>query len=493
MAESSPRPRWYTLDARSLAALRIGLGALVLLDLGLRSTDLLAHYTDLGVLPRALVPAGSWDFAWSLHRLGGSAGFEAALFALHALAAALLLLGWRTFWASLLTAVLTISLHGRNPLLRDGQDDLLRVLLVWGVLLPWGSCWSLDARRGRAWHPLGSPAASSVETPATAGYLLQLLLVYWSSAIAKLESPWWRSGEALSLAMSISRYETSFGQWLLRAPALLHAATFAVLGFELLAPAVVLLRRNARWRIAEVVAFWLLHLGMATVLRLGLFPLIAAVGWVALLPGTVWPREEETLATAPQPGRAPVARALVGVLLALVVLVNATYLWPRPGGVRLGPVQTLARVLGLQQYWSVFSPTAGMTAAEVDGWLSVVGERADHRSVDLLAGGAAPSSLRPRLGADLYPNRRWRHWAAALREEWPRGTLQRRTVEEARVTTMQWWCREWNDTHPVSERVEVVRVGWVRQRLGHPEDPPEPRVLSQGVCKTEAGSSQSPE
>ena len=108
MAEPSS-PRWYALDARSLAALRVGLAALVLLDLGLRSVDLVAHYTDAGVLPRALIPPGSWDFAWSLHRLGGSASFEAALFALHAAAAGALLLGWRTFWASLLTAALTIS------------------------------------------------------------------------------------------------------------------------------------------------------------------------------------------------------------------------------------------------------------------------------------------------------------------------------------------------------------------------------------------------
>ena len=480
MAEPSS-PRWYALDARSLAALRIGLAALVLLDLGLRTADLVAHYTDLGVLPRELVPPGSWDFAWSLHRLGGSPGFEAALFAVHAAAAGALLLGWRTFWASLLTAVLTISLHGRNPLLRDGQDDLLRVLLVWGVLLPWGSRWSLDVLRGRAWHPLGSPAGSSVATAATAGYLLQLLLVYWSSAIAKLESPWWRSGEALSLAMSISRYETRLGQLLRHAPALLHAATYAVLAFEILGPAVVLLRREPRWRTLEVVAFWLLHLGMASVLRLGLFPLISAVGWVALLPGSIWPAEKPSPDAPPR--RGPLASALVGALLAVVVLFNATYLWPRPGGIRIGPVQTIARVLGLQQYWSVFSPAAGVVGAEIDGWLSITGDRADNRSVDLLAGGGAPRTGRPALGADVYPNRRWRHWAAALKEEWPRGTVQRRTVEEARVTTMQWWCRDWNESHPASDRVEVVRVSWVRQRLGHAEAPPEPKVLSQGICK----------
>lgn len=490
MAEPSS-PRWYALDARSLAALRIGLAALVLLDLGLRSVDLVAHYTDAGVLPRALIPPGSWDFAWSLHRLGGSASFEAALFALHAAAAGALLLGWRTFWASLLTAALTISLHGRNPLLRDGQDDLLRVLLVWGVLLPWGSRWSLDARRGRAWHPFGVPPGPLIATPATLGYVLQLLLVYGSSVIAKLESPWWRSGEALFLSMSISRYETRFGQLLLHAPALLHLATYAVLAFELLGPVVVLVRRTPRWRTGEVVAFWLLHLGMASVLRLGLFPLIAGVAWLAFLPGSFWPAEPAP-AAATEDRRIPGQGLLVGALLVLVLGVNATYLWPVPGGLRLGLVQDVARNLGLQQYWSVFSPTAGMTGAQVDGWLTVVGDRSDNRSVDLLARGAPPRPGRPPLGADIYPNRRWRHWAAALREEWPRGTVQRRTVEDARLTSLQWWCREWNGTHPPADRVAVVRISWLQQRLGHPQDPPEPRALAQGVCRAEPPLPHSP-
>ena len=38
-----------TLDLRSLACFRIGLAAVLLLDLGLRARDLVAHYTQAGV------------------------------------------------------------------------------------------------------------------------------------------------------------------------------------------------------------------------------------------------------------------------------------------------------------------------------------------------------------------------------------------------------------------------------------------------------------
>jgi hypothetical protein len=485
-APRTPLP-WYALDARSLAAARIGLGALLLLDLGLRASDLTAHYTDEGVLPRALIPPGSWDFAWSLHRLGGSTGFEAGLFALHALGALLLLLGWRTFWTSMAAAALTISLHGRNPLLRDGQDDLLRVLLVWGTLLPWGARWSLDARAGRVWHPLGVPGGRWVVTPATAGFLLQLVLVYWASAIAKLQSSWWRSGEALALALSMGRYETLFGKWLLGVPALLTPLTWGALAFELLAPLLVFVGPRPRWRLGTVVAFWMLHGLLGAMLRLGTFPLVAAAAWSALLPGSVWPGHTPSSGDEATPlGLSTEQRrtgwALTSAPLALVLLFNATYLWPRGAGFRLEPVQVPARVLGLQQYWSLFSPPWWMHAARVDGWFSVPADRADGHTLELLTGGADLSLQRPRLGSDLFPNRRWRHWAAALMEEWPRGTLQRRTVEEARLATVRWWCRTWNRDHPPPQRVGVVRLVWMRQRLGHPEDPPEPRLLAQGVC-----------
>jgi hypothetical protein len=481
LAESPTRPPFYALDTRSLATARIALGSLLLLDLALRAFDLRAHYTDDGVLPRALIPPGSWDVGWSLHRLGGGSGFEAALFVVHALLALAMVLGWRTFWTTAGTALLTISLHGRNPLLRDGQDDLLRVLLVWATLLPWGARWSLDARAGKAWHPLGLPPGALLTGPAAAGFVGQLVLVYTSSAVAKLESTWWRSGDALSLALSIGRYETPLGQWLLRFPELLQVMSYAAVAFELLAPLLVLAGPRPRWRLALVGAFWAFHISLGAMLRLGLFAPIAMAAWSALLPGTVWPARTEVRAVGvlATPRATRVGWAVVAPLLALVVLANASYLWPR--GIRLEPVGETARALGLQQYWSVFSPPYWTQGALVDGWFSIEGNQPGGHSLELLTGGEL-AVTRPRMGSDRFSNRRWRHWAAAMMEDWPRGSIQRRTVEDARLATLRWWCGDWNGRHG-AERVEVVRLVWMRQRLRHPEDVPERRVLAQGVCQ----------
>jgi len=488
----SPGP--FTLDARSLALGRLLLAALLLLDLALRAGDLLAHYADAGVLPRGDFRPEAWDFLWSLHSLGGSASFEAALLALHALFAFAMLIGFRTFWATLGSAVLLVSLHGRNPLLRDGQDDLLRVLLVWACLLPWGARWSVDRLRARVWHPLTGVVGDRVLGPATMGWVLQLLSVYWVSAIAKLQSPWWTSGTALSNALAIGRYETSLGQWLREFPTVLQFATFAVLAFELLGP--FLLFFSGFWRPARglvVGAFVLLHLSLALLLRLGIFPVVAIAAWLTLLPPSTWEGLEERLgvgavggALAPElgarlpRGRLFLATWLVAFGLTVVLLFNLTVVAPRLP-VPHGAVWA-ARALGLQQFWSLFSPNPVTSFVVTDGWVELVGELVDGTELDILASGVPVRTTRPPNVADTFANRRWRHYVANVLTLWPLRSEQRKTVEASRAAWLSWRCADWNAHTAASRRVREMRLVWMQQRLGHPEDVPRPEILGRVVC-----------
>jgi len=488
----SPGP--FTLDTRSLALGRLLLGALLLLDLGLRATDLAAHYTDAGVLPRSEFRPEAWDFLWSLHAFGGSWAFEAALLVVHALFAVAMLVGFRTFWATLGSAALLVSLHGRNPLLRDGQDDLLRVLLVWACLLPWGARWSLDRLRGRVWHPLTGVVGDRVLGPATVGWVLQLLLVYWTSAVAKLESPWWTSGAALSNAFAIGRYETPLGQWLRGFPSVLEVATFAVLGFELLAPFLLLFAGT--WRPARALgvgAFVAMHLGLALLLRLGLFPAVAIAAWLTLLPPSTWESLEDWLgvgsvggAFAPElgarlpRGRPFLAALLVAMGLALVLLFNLTVVAPRVHVPRAAV--WAARALGLQQFWSLFSPNPVNAFVLTDGWVELVAELEDGSEVDVLAAGVPVRSTRPPNVAETFTNRRWRHYVANVLTPWPLRSEQRVTVEESRAAWLRWRCVEWNTDAPSGRRARQLRLVWMQQRLGHPEDVARPEILSREVC-----------
>ncbi|MEV0638162.1 HTTM domain-containing protein [Streptomyces sp. NPDC050619] len=98
----------------------------------------------------------SWDLAEQLISTNGA--FTALMwsdgqfwfetvYALAALTAVLLMLGWRTRTMSVLFMVGVLSLQNRNILMGDGGDNVLHVMCIYLVFTRCGQVWSLDARR----------------------------------------------------------------------------------------------------------------------------------------------------------------------------------------------------------------------------------------------------------------------------------------------------------------------------------------------------------
>jgi divalent metal cation (Fe/Co/Zn/Cd) transporter len=88
----------FGVDTRALAAVRVAIGSILLVDLLLRVRYIEAFYTRGGVLPRAanaaLYPTLS---SLSLHALSGAVWLQWALFAAAAVLAVLLVVGYRTW------------------------------------------------------------------------------------------------------------------------------------------------------------------------------------------------------------------------------------------------------------------------------------------------------------------------------------------------------------------------------------------------------------
>ena len=82
----------FGADLRSLALMRIAIAVVLIVDLIQRSRDLVAHYTDFGVLPRAALIENDYT-RWhvSLHLINGTWQVQAILFAIAAVFALLLL------------------------------------------------------------------------------------------------------------------------------------------------------------------------------------------------------------------------------------------------------------------------------------------------------------------------------------------------------------------------------------------------------------------
>ncbi len=127
--------RRFEIDLRALAAFRIAIGTLVIVDLLLRSRHLTAFYTDDGVLPLEAL-FSDYSSVHSLHAVSGEAWVQALLFCVAGLFALAMIVGYRTRLATIVSWLLLLSLHARNPMILNGGDALFRMLLLWGIFLP---------------------------------------------------------------------------------------------------------------------------------------------------------------------------------------------------------------------------------------------------------------------------------------------------------------------------------------------------------------------
>lgn len=282
----------FGIDLRTLALFRVLVAAMVLADLASRLRDLTAHYSDAGILPRsALVQMmGGWPL--SLHVLSGSAMWQGALMGLAALVALALLVGYRTQTATVLSWLLLVSLITRNPTLVQGGDNLLAMLLFWGMFLPLGARFSVDS----ALDPAPVAAPSLHFSAATVALLLQVMSVYFFSALLKSGTPWVSDGTAVAHALNIDHLATPIAVWFRQFETPMTALTYYVWWLELLGPLLIFVPLVQPWlRLGLQWMFITMHLGFFLCLAIGLFPFVSITSLSAFTPGSVWDRLEAKL------------------------------------------------------------------------------------------------------------------------------------------------------------------------------------------------------
>lgn len=474
--------RWadlFAVDARSLGAFRVGLGLWLLLDLLVRSVDLTAFYTDLGVMSRLarietydLTPGSDRRFWLSLFMVAGDPWLVRGMFAAGAAAYACLLVGYRTRLAAVASFVFLCSIQSRNPPVCDGGDTLARVLLFWGLFLPLGGRFSLDVRLGRT-----PPAPDRVCNVATFALLTQVGWVYVFSAAGKSDPVWHTDGTALYYALSLDSFATGLGRGLVDQHWLTRPLTFAAYWLEWLGPLALLVPLRTPWlRVAVVLFFWAFHLGTALFLNLGLFPLAGVVAWVPFLPGLVWRRGP--LEAGPGPGGPPArlgwaAVLFLGAVWAYLLVWNLREVNPWWSRVLPAEANVAARLLRVDQDWGMFGPRP----AVVDGWYVVEGTLADGRTVNLWEHGAPLPTAKPGDVAASYANTRWRKYLSNLREHEYAGLRQDLCL---------WLQKRWEETHPGRPRVVAVQLVVMTEPTpppGQPVPAPERVVLFAGRDK----------
>lgn len=477
----------FAIDARSLALFRIGLGALLVVDLVVRAMDLRWHYTDEGLLPRELMvkladrPAGMWH--WSLHLFNGTFAMQAFMFALAGAFAVLLMLGWRSRWMAFASWLLLTSLHLRNPAILNAGDTLLRMLTFWAMFVPLGGRFSIDAKRRNL--PLPNQSMFSL---ATIAILLQFVMMYWCTGAAKM-NPTWLEGDAMFRTLSRYAYARPIGASLLEYPKLLAVVSIATPFLEIILP---LLCFSPWWtrgiRSIAIVVFVAFHVGIEMTMHTGLFPYVSMVGWLLFVPGSWWDRigrpsvieriDEEAPLTHPPAHPEPVeeitspsilpripCNIAVALLLFFVIYwnVDTTYrmvyqAWHPDLQKQIAttipkPLVTFGEIVNLQQRWGMFARPEG----NMDGWFVFVGETQDGRRLNLLEGGEFDQQTykRPEHPAGIYPNHRWRKFLNELAYDFDENARSPSSYREYLPRTI---ARMWNASHDEQDQIDYLEL-----------------------------------
>ncbi len=288
-------------------------------------------------------------------------------------------------------------------------DDVVRLFLFWFLFLPSPGSFALGG-------PQQVPA--KISGLASAALMLQLLIIYFFTAIWKLDPVYTREYSAVYYSLNLDYFVKPLGVFLRSQIWLTKLLTILTMLLEILGPIAALL---PWWplRIAICLTFISFHFGLFLTLSLGLFSGVMMTYWLLFIPSQAWDFQplaflQRLLQKSTgwlqvshiQPHVLSVhyrARELVSLIaLFLVVGLNASGVTAE-NEFKVGEsVEHVAQAANIDQTWKMFAPYP----TKSDGWFSLIGTDLDGHVTDLLTN-KQPTEDKPPSIADLYPSKEW--------------------------------------------------------------------------------------
>jgi hypothetical protein len=285
---------WWTVPVRAerLAALRIGLAAVLLLDVlfsylphaadsygrdGLGAAELQSIDREGGGAPWPVLRRGKGQ--WSLLK-GVEDGRTVRLAVVAwAVAAGCLLVGLASRLSAAAAWALALSVDNLEPAFTNAGDTVRVVALFYLMLSPCGAVWSVDAWWRRR------PGPVLVHPWPLRLLFVQMALIYFCNGVHKAVGYHWPRGQSLYYVLgdwTLTRW--SYAQ--VPVPYFLtRLLSWLVLGWEVSFPVLVLWRRSRVVALAFGAAF---HVGILASLELGGFAPYMLCLYLPLLPWERW-------------------------------------------------------------------------------------------------------------------------------------------------------------------------------------------------------------
>jgi hypothetical protein len=425
---------YYTLDLRALAIMRIGVAFLVLLDLYIRSDDLYAFYNTQGLLPTHL----AFQFVgkpgiWSLCNFFQSFNWIIFLFIANVIFAILFLFGYKTRLSNLILWLLTLSFQNRNLFILQAGDDLLRLILFWGLFLPWQYYFSFEKKNLSILKP---------HALASVAYLLLIASVYFFSALLKNSPQWQTEGSAIYFALSLDTIKGAYGDWLYQFPWLMKTLTYFIYYLEFLIPILILWpSKNGKLRGLAFILILFTHSAFGIFLNVGLFYLISIVCALGLISKPTLDnflsqsnKNSDMKSSNLNTFKYRLENFCIIICLTLSLSINFSSL----NYVNYQPkkqIMYLVYFLRLDQYWGMFAPAV----PNQNKWLvheafNGVGQTYDIKNNEPLVSFSKPNNFKI-----MFKNDRWRKYCE---------NLQSNQFTFLQPIYCKFILRNWNEKHP---------------------------------------------
>lgn len=448
--------RIFAIDPRALGLLRLALGAIALVHVATLAASLTTFYSEAGVLPAKDLLTVHPD-RYSLHLLSGDSRVLTALFSVHLVAAGALFLGYRTRLATFVTWLLTISVQLRNPLLNDGADALLAMMLFWGNFVPWGECLSLDVLWGRKTR-LSAPVLSV----GSFALLLQMPLVYAVTAMQK-NGPMWRTDfDAVYFALNNDFIASRFGGLLGSAPLpLLKTLAIFTLAAEASLPFLLFYPGKSRApRLFALGLALLLQAGFFACFDVGIFPFVSTAALLGFLPSTLLSRcglpESGTVRSPIRARSYLVKEVLCAVFVGLVLLSSLSSL--RVIGLR-PEVSKAVSALRLSQGWRMF-----VQPSQKKGYYVLEGKLDGGQKIDVLHHDLTRVHWeKPDHVSSSFATRNLRKYFSVIRSD---------EAKPYRAAFATYLCDAWNSSAdgPSQPRLAAIRLHFRSVAIQAPPD-----------------------
>ena len=268
---------WFAdTDARIYAAFRVAFAVVALLNLIYLVPFRYSFFAETGLVDlRAAHSPGHFGIPhFSLFNVFTSETHVDVIFAISAVAMILLGAGVFTRCAAFWVWIWHLTITYRSAIATAGWDDILRVYSFLVLISPLGARWPWRMKK---------PCITKLDPAPVYGLrlmFLQLLVIYWHSALCKLPAKDWLNGDLLSyyLVSINARFPSAS---VLQFEPLLKVMTWAVLLGEIIIPFLLIFRKTRWWGALFGILF---HVGIFLLSRnLGIFCLAMMILYIPLL------------------------------------------------------------------------------------------------------------------------------------------------------------------------------------------------------------------